>query len=122
QGSTAARTLAGGTAIAMACDPDRVAVEIVGQQIFEPASRTTGDGQWQIEHLVEVAVIKIAAPTDRHEVAAQDAAKIFFAMGLTQQPQITVEVALGDEGRSKPLNWHVGKRIQPVKQDAEFVS
>src|SRR5262249_41360200 len=122
QGPAAARTLGSGAAVTGARDPCGAAVEIVRQQIFEPAARAVRSAQRHMEQLVEVAVIEIAAPVDRYEVAAHDTVQVFVAMSLAQQTHVTVEFALGDQGRAEALDRHVGKREQTIEYDAELVS
>ena len=81
-----------------------------------------GPRQRQIEHLVEVAVIEVAAPVDRDEAAAHHAVEVVVAMGLAQQAHVAVELALRDQGRAEPLDRHVGKREQAVEFDSEFAA
>src|SRR5215470_19824887 len=67
QGATAARSLSGRAAEAMACHPDWVAIELVGDQLREMGALAATPGQRQVEHLIEVAIIEISAPIDRNQ-------------------------------------------------------
>src|SRR5919108_195920 len=65
--AAAARSLAGGAAVAMAGDANRPAFELDVEQLgqVDALARDVSACERQIEHLVEVAVVDVALPIDR---------------------------------------------------------
>ena len=69
----------------MAGDADRVAGEIRVEQLGQVRACFAVVRQRQIEHLIEIAVIDVAAPVDRDQRAAHDTIEIGVEMGVLQQ-------------------------------------
>lgn len=74
--------------------------------------------QPKVKHLIEIAIIKIAAPVYTDEVATHDVFQVCGLVGRAQGRHIALELALGHEGAAKARNGHVGQRQQPIKDDA----
>ena len=72
----------------------------------------------QAEHLVEVAVVDVAAPVDRHEAAAHHRLEVLVAMRGAQELHVAVELALRDQHGAEALNRHVGERVKPIEGHA----
>src|SRR5262245_9810589 len=96
QGAAAARALAGGAAEAMTGNPDGIAGDVRVEELGQVHALALAPRQRQVEHLVEVAVVNVAAVVDRYEAAAHHAGEILLAVRLAQQRQIVVELPLGD--------------------------
>ena len=78
--------------------------------------------QGQIEHLVEIAVIEIAAVIDRDQGAAHDALEIGIKMGVLEQRQIIVERALREQHRSEALDRHIGERVEIIEDNTVLLT
>src|SRR5262245_1881448 len=118
QRAAAARSLPGGAAVAVTGDADRAAGEIVIDQLRQMHALASAAFDRQVEQLVEVAIVDIAAIVERDQVATHHAVEVIVAVRLAQEPEVVVELALGDEHRAEPLDRHVGERVQAVEHDA----
>ena len=78
--AAAARALPGGAAVAMAGDGDRGTVERVVEEVAQVARRRAA-ALWEGEHLIEVAVVEVAAVIDADERAAHHLGGVLVAMG-----------------------------------------
>ena len=92
----------------MAGDADRIADDIRIDQVGQMHPLAAVVSERQVEHLVEVAVIDVAAVVDRHQVAAHDTVEIGVEVGSAQQRDVVVELAFGDQHRAEALDRHVG--------------
>src|SRR6266446_10121478 len=117
QRAAAARSLARGAAIAMAADPDRSTLDLGFQQIAQVQALARVVFERQIEHLIEVAVIDVAAPIDRNQVSAHHVVEIGVEVCALQQVEVAIELAVGNEDRAETLDRHVGERIELVEND-----
>ena len=73
---------------------------------------------WQIEHLVEIAVVQGAVPAYGDCVAAHDACRGSGIEGVGQSLHVLIVVAALQEKLKKSADWHVGDRIEAVELDA----
>src|SRR6516225_6453782 len=74
--AAAARALSGRTAVAVLGHRYRRGVDFAAEEVGNMATRLAGDHERYAEHLVEIAVVQIAAVVDRHERAAHDGIEI----------------------------------------------
>src|SRR5438034_10858033 len=76
QRAAATRSLAGGAAITVARDPDRPTFDINVEQIGQVHAFVRAVLERQIEHLVEVAIVDVAAPVDRNPMSGHEAVEV----------------------------------------------
>ena len=74
--------------------------------------------KWQIEHLVEVAIVEGPVPSDREGVAAHDTGRSCGIKGVDQPLHVALVIAALDEKFEEPADRHVGDRIETVELDA----
>src|SRR5262245_36569887 len=116
--AAAARSLAGGAAVAMAADPDRPSLHLGFEQIGQVQALARVVFERQIEHLIEIAVVDVAPPIDRNQVSAHHLVEVGVEVRALQQVEVAVELAVGNEDRAEALNRHVGERVESVENDA----
>src|SRR6266566_1083477 len=117
QRAAATRSLAGGAAITVARDPDRPTFDIDVEQIGQVHAFVRAVLERQIEHLVEIAIVDVAAPVDRNQISAHDAVEVGVEVRAAEQIQVAIELAVGQEGCAEALDRHVGERVEPVENN-----
>src|SRR5262249_13438771 len=112
-GAAAAGTGARGAAEAVSPDHDRALLERGPVEI----TNVTGRGRFhrQLEHLIEVAVVKGAVPTDRQGVSAHDAPCRRRIECSDQTREISLEIVRFDQPLEKAADGHVGNGIERVE-------
>src|SRR5258705_13833194 len=118
QRAAAARSLAGGAAIAMACDADRPPLDVGVEQVRQVHALACIMPERQIKHLIEVAVVDEASPIHRNQISAHDVLEIGVNMRTLQQIEVTIELTVGDKRCTEPLDGHVGQRIEAIEDNA----
>src|SRR5437870_3577551 len=68
--------------------------------------------------MVEVAVVHVALPVDRHQVAAHHRRQVFLPMRSAEQLHVRRELPLRYQRRAEALDRHVGERVEPVESHA----
>src|SRR5713101_896138 len=118
QGATATRSLAGGAAVAVARDSNCLAFDLRFKQVREVHALAPLMLQREIEHLVEIAVIDIAAPIYRDQATTHDMLQIAIEMSVSQQIEVALELAFRDQDRAETLDRHVGEGEKPIEDDS----
>src|SRR5207245_2257264 len=101
QGAAAGRALPRGAAKAMIAYGDARAREFARDQFGETGAPPT---QRQVEHLVEVAVVYVALPVDRNQVAAHHRRQVFLPVRSAQELHVLRELPLRHQRRAEALN------------------
>ena len=101
----------------MARDPDRPTFDIDVEQIGQVHAFVRAVLERQIEHLVEIAIVDVAAPVDRNQISAHDAVEVGVEVRAAEQIQVAIELAVGQEGCAEALDRHVGERVEPVENN-----
>src|SRR5260221_4863092 len=114
--TAAARTGAGGASEAVGSGAHQAREIRGGQQAGKGAGRAVGEGQ--VEHLVEVAVVEGAVPSDREERAAHDAARGPRVERAHEQVHVPTGVAAALEELEETADRHVGDRVEVIEDDA----
>ena len=72
----------------------------------------------EFQHLIEIAVIQSAIPSDGQGIATHDVGGGSGVEGIGQARHVLIIVAAFDKELQEPADRHVRDRIQPVKLDA----
>src|SRR6185312_3869280 len=102
----------------MTGNADGIVVDCVLQQVGQMYALMCSACHRQIEHLVEVAIIDVATPVNRNQVAAHDAIEVRVQMVILQVPEIAIERTICDKRRTKALNWHICENIESAEHNA----
>lgn len=85
-------------------------------KIFDVNWRAIAD--FQVEHLVEVAIIQVAVPTDGERISAHHA----FGGGRIEQRDefrhIRFIISRHQQIIQEATNWHVGNRVEMIEHNA----
>src|SRR5208337_3884327 len=84
--------------------------------------RTRAGAEGNLEHLVEVAVVKTSVISHRDEASAHDSRQRGGIEVVHEERRVLRLSTLPGEIRSKASNRHVGKREEPVKGNAESMA
>ena len=76
---------------------------------------------FQIEHLIEVAIVQSSVPSDGNRVPAHQTRYGLWIERLGQLLHVLRIVARSQQKLQKPADWHVGNAEEMVELDAEFV-
>src|SRR5215831_15441432 len=74
--------------------------------------------EWQLQHLIEVAIIQGAIPAYGQSVATHDAGGGGGIKGVSQPRHIPFIIAASDQEVEKTANRHIRDRIQAIKGNA----
>src|SRR5438309_10507811 len=74
--------------------------------------------EWQLQHLIEVAIIQGAIPAYGQSVAAHDAGGCNGIKGVSQPRHIPFIIAASDQEIEKAANRHIRERIEVIKGNA----
>src|SRR5262249_34674447 len=108
--AAAARSLSCGAPVAVIGDGDRRACQLFREKVGQGASRLARRDQRNAEHLVEIAIVEVAAVVDRYERPAHDVVEVRGIVRRMEQRHVGCELALAHERRAEAVDRHVGER------------
>ena len=119
RGATTTRSRSGGATKTMASRYNPPAVE--SRDIERRNMARRGGPYFQIQHLIEVAVVQSSIPSDGDGIAAHQARDGLWIERLGQPIHVVLVVAGSQEKLQEPADRHVRDAEEMIELDAELV-